>query len=233
MTTNIDIQPQFSAGPKHSVERLTRLQRSLYEKIADKNQEIADMFLGGILILSDETNPDRIALSAHGFREMMEKIPKLVDVPIKSSDNPIGNKVRTLEAEWDKVLGNTNCNSTGTWAGEIDNALKNMLETLEDFFINLKKDVPKRREERTMMFRGFSESGSDLPQNILDKSNERWMNLYGFFTGTSHHSMPREIEIIREKVKHLEAVLTELLNPRTLEDFDEIDNIIKEGEDES
>ena len=43
------------------------------------------MYLGALMVFDQGGNPDRLALAAHSFRELMEKLPRYIDVPAESS----------------------------------------------------------------------------------------------------------------------------------------------------
>ncbi len=221
---------------KHLEQRLTDRQLTLFQSITKMNvdiaKDIANWYIGSFFILADEDNPDRIALSAHGIREMMEKFPRLVDVPTKRSNEPIFNEVRILANNWEKTKRNTDCIVNDIWEGELDGSLIDMLSSLGEFFLWLEREVPTRQVEYTRMLNGFSDSVLYLPQNIKDKTISQWTELFNFFTNTSHHSLVPNLMEFQDNISRLEMLMNELLNPRTLEDFDDIDKLIEEVEHE-
>ena len=50
---------------------LSGQQRALYEALSGKDERLAGMYLGSLLVLRQIENPDLLALAAHGLRELM------------------------------------------------------------------------------------------------------------------------------------------------------------------
>ena len=54
-------------------EGLDLRQLRLHFKLAEKDQGLARLYLGGVRVRSERQLPYRFALAAHGIRELMEK----------------------------------------------------------------------------------------------------------------------------------------------------------------
>ncbi len=83
---------------------LSGQQKVLYEVIAIRSVALAQIYLGVIQVAQDENNPDRVALAAHGVREMMDHLPQYFNLAAKFSDERLGNKVNDLLAVWNNAV---------------------------------------------------------------------------------------------------------------------------------
>jgi hypothetical protein len=86
-------------------------QERLVHALQLKDGMLADMYLGALRVLSDDTNPDRFALAAHELRELMEKIPQWLDFPIRREEGrkSLKERVRDLCVQWNSTLKRTAC----------------------------------------------------------------------------------------------------------------------------
>jgi hypothetical protein len=55
--------------------------KRLLEALGGVDQGIADMYDGATRMIDDIDFPDGLSLGAHAMRELMEKLPKIFDVP--------------------------------------------------------------------------------------------------------------------------------------------------------
>src|SRR5262249_23213943 len=89
----------------------------------------------------------------HGLRELMEKLPRYLDVPTIANPTTLLERVRTLNQSWDKTLKRSKCHNDGLWYGEIDGFLQKFLKTANEFFEQLKVDRPTRKEQVVRIIR--------------------------------------------------------------------------------
>jgi len=89
--------PEFDTGDlpfKHEQ------QHRLYRALRDLNHSLALFYLGTHQVLADKSNVDRFALAAHGFREIMRRAPRVIDVPVEEDTKEnynLGEAVRDME----------------------------------------------------------------------------------------------------------------------------------------
>ena len=67
---------------------LSREQRRLHDALCEQGEELGAMYLGGLQVLQDTANPDRVAQSAHSIRELMEKIVELAPDTVPANHGP-------------------------------------------------------------------------------------------------------------------------------------------------
>lgn len=68
---------------RQGLTELSERKRRLYEALADHNGDLAAMYKGAIQVLKQPYISDRFAMAAHNIRELVEKLPLYVDVPIE------------------------------------------------------------------------------------------------------------------------------------------------------
>jgi len=217
---------------KNSNFRLLSHQLVLYQALKKKNNSLASMYYGALKVLNDVDNPERFILAAHGIRELMEKILQYLDVDVKVLKERLKDKVREVEKIWDSCCKQSRCYDSSDWNGYIDAHLKNFLKYISNFFEWFKKYYPKRRSEITKIIRELDFMEIPLPKPIEDLKIKEWNYLWNFFIAVSHHHKDVEKKEFDKWLLAFERFLLNYLYPRTFDDFEKIDEIIKEVEKE-
>ena len=212
---------------------LSGRQLELFNILTEKDEQLADMYKGAIVVLSQGSNPDRIALAAHDIRELLEKFPRLANVPMVAHKESLTPKVRELEDIWRNESSRTECFDNPGWSGTIDGPLVKILKKLEEFFQWFEEHQPRRKVEITETFRGLDNYSYELPQTIEDSNVRRWREFQDFFVSVAHHGKLPEDQEFMERLNKLEDILLDLLHPEPVEDLEAIDNIIREGEQDA
>lgn len=68
-----------------------------------KNQALATIYQGALSVPADLSHPDRYSLSAHGMRELMEKLPTYLEVPTGARHESPLSKAREIEAAFERI----------------------------------------------------------------------------------------------------------------------------------
>ena len=192
------------------------------------------MYLGGLQVLQDTANPDRVAQSAHSIRELMEKIVELEPRAAEESRSTGSMKSRAfnLKRDFEKAKRNSKGHSAelGGWVG-FDGHLYRFLAKVQDFFDWMDSDRPLRRTLflRTMV--RLDALGRALPKPLRDRRYRAWTKLLDFFQNTSHHRVSPGLDQFRERIRELEVFLASVLVPKTFDDLDAIDALLKEADD--
>lgn len=211
--------------------KLSGQQRAVYEALIEKDEKLASMYRGALTVLSKTDNPDRLAQSSHSLRELMEKIPDIVDVKTKAHRETLKSKVRELEDCWLGALEKTTCRNERTWGGEIDGPLSKLLERIRTFFEWFVRHHPRRKKEIAATLRELDDSGRSLPVPLEERNIETWNKIREFFVGVAHHrKYAATQEELIQWVDALERFLLDRLRPRTFADLETIDDIIRAGE---
>ena len=146
--------------------KLNDRQRALYGELRNRNISLASMYLGALVVLQDEDNPDRFAQSAQSIRELMEKIPRYIAVNTPVQQRKISDELRELEKKWDHTVSESCCCNNFTWEGSIDLILQKFLHASQAFFKFYKEAVPSRREGIKYLLRKLDVSGRILPISL-------------------------------------------------------------------
>jgi len=216
--------------PKSLLLSLDAQQIACYKALQEKSSYIAGMYIGTLRVMRQEDNPDKLPQAAHSIRELMEKLPGVLDVPMQATKETLKSKVRELEDEWKKVITNKGCNDNGEWTGEIGGALQKFLKKTEKFFEWIVEHHPRRRNEYTEALRAMDNSNISLPEPLEVLSVKRWEEMLDFFQKVAHHRSFPSSEEFTQRLNALEEFILERLVPRTFDNFKIIDEIIAEGE---
>lgn len=222
-----DVQPD----PKPSVA-LSREQQRLHGALCAYTEELGAMYLGGLRVLQDPGNPDRVAQSAHSMRELMEKIGELESRAAEEgqSTGELKPRVMNLKEAFARLKRNTaGYSQPGVWTGPFDSHISRFLKKMDDFFGWMDSDRPSRRTafQRTMAH--LDASGRALPKPLRDRRYRDWKQMVSFFQKTSHHrSFPTVSELLH-RIGELETFLSSVLVPTTFDDFNAIDALLKES----
>jgi hypothetical protein len=217
-------------GPVAESFRLGGAKQELYTALASLDPEVGIMYFAALMTLENTGNPDRFALAAHGLRELMEKLPKYVDVPIVNKGPALNERVRVL-AERRALAIRQSVNRDGpTWRGEIDDHLRDFLCDSDGFFEQFAAEDVTRRGRAATILRGLDPSAAPLPEKLEEFNIAKWQKCNDYFVRVSHHSRVADENEFGAYVSELETLLIDRLAPRTSDDFAAIDQLIKEGE---
>lgn len=210
-------------------------QLALQRALREKDSSLAAMYYGVLLVLGQTENPDRFPLAAHGVREIMEKLPRYVELPEPAAgvdENPGGmnSQAQALCDEWDRTIRNSQRRDSQGWAGEIDQPLRRLLKKLDGFVAWVKRNKPQRKQLLGRFLSGLDPAGGQLPTSIVKLVIDDWEARWDFFVSVAHHRRPCEDPEFVQQLESLQVFLLDRLIPRTFEDRELIDAIIREGE---
>jgi len=204
--------------------------RALHEALTKLSSELATMYMGGLIVLEHDQNPDPYALCAHALRELIEKLPEHLDVPTKARGESLGAKVNDLQPVWERARASA-CFREGVWDGQIDAPLQVFLSRSVTFFGWLRDHKPRRRDEAALALRRFDASGRVLPAPLEALNVDLWDEMREFFQSVAHHRRRVERADFLRWVEELERFLLDRLVPRTFDDFDDLDGLMREAGD--
>lgn len=213
-----------------TADALSGQQRALQRALDERDRELGAMYRGGLAVLGDTNNPDRFAQCAHSMRELMEKLPQLLDVPTIAQKESLKVKVREIEDGFIGTQRNTCCfSATAGWDGIIDCHLRKFLIRLSNFLEWFKSHHPRRHDELHGVLIRLEGSGRELPKPLAALNVEAWGRKRDYFLSVAHHRRTADEHEFRKWLDALERFLLDRLLPRTFDDFTEIDNLLEEG----
>lgn len=221
--TEEEHESDVQSDPKRPVA-LSREQQRLHDALSERDERLGAMYLGGLQVLEDTANPDRVAQSAHSMRELMEKIVDPERRPgLKAKVNEVEDRFRAQKAR-------TNCHSDSAgWAGPIDPPLRKILQKLEDFLDWFAAFYPRKKERFRHALSRMEGTDLEVAEASFKVHWGLWKGLDRYFQGVSHHGKSTSTERLRKQVAELEDFLASLLLPATFDDLDAIDALLKES----
>ena len=205
-------------------------QRALFQALRKKDQQLALMYLGALSALKNILNPDRIAQAAHSLRELLEKLPRILDMPIQAKPPSMMDKIRPLQQMWGQTKTESSYLKANPHSDVIDKSLRKFLDEADSFFTWLGSDRPTRKQQAVKVVRGLDPLKKALPETIESLHVEEWDTYRKHFELVSHHQIAEEHEEFIKWVDGVELYLLDRLVPRTFDDFSTLDKIIGEGE---
>lgn len=226
--TAIDDRSKTDGLPDEPV--LSGRQRALFQALGKKDPQLASMYLGALWALRSTLNPDRIAQTAHSLRELLEKLPRILDIPIPAKPPSMMDKIRPLEKTWSKAKSESSGLKANPRSDTIDTTLRKFLDEAEAFFSWLASSRPTRKQQAAIVVRGLDPLKKLLPETIESLHVKEWDSYRDHFELVSHHQIVEDLEEFLKWVEGFEGYLIDRLIPRTFDDFSKLDTIIGEGE---
>jgi hypothetical protein len=214
-----------SSGTAPAVEsratdlRLTDYQLTLRRVLSERDQTAEALYIGALRVLADAGNPDRMALAAHGLRELIRDLPRYFNLPVLVRAR-MGDKVNALHGAWDKARPTL----------QLDQPLPPALwRKLEAFFEWYESERPTHRQKTAELLLGLDPAARPLPKPIAQLRADEWLACQDFFVGSAHHGSCTEDEL-RQWLDSFERFVLDLVRPRTFDNADALDALIAEGE---
>lgn len=218
----------LGAGP--TPVALTGRQLALFNALSAKNARLGSMYLGALRVFADESNPDRLALAAHGLRELMEKMGPALGVSGAMRGVGMTQKVQALRKVWVASCEASVSFSDGQWGGEvIDDPLRDYLGTSDDLFRSMPEEARSRRSAAEEVLRHMDPLQGEMPEPIAAERVREWMDTWKFFERVCHHGEATEGQF-DTRLDAFETLLQGYLVPETFGVHDDLDAIIEEGE---
>lgn len=208
--------------PDHGVWELSARQSAVYSALSRLDSQLGSMFISVYYVLASG-NPERVPLAAHSVRELMEKLPQRIDVPVENKTN-LKEAVNNLKQHWKTVADNERNPAASN--GHVRKFHRKAGEFFEWFTLN----YPARRAERRAAIRCLDVSGRPMPEPIAKVREDLWGEYHGYFQGVAHHNSACSEDDFFAQLSVLEEFLMDLLCPHTFDDFTALDAIIEEGE---
>lgn len=203
---------------------LTSQQQGVLEVLRDKETDkypLSEWYLGALYALSNHHNPDRISQAAHSLRELLEKLPRVVQV----MDVQASCSFKGLRHELYKRFLKDKEDYKEEWSGkEINPHLSNTLKQFGDY---LERDQqPTRKEQMQTVITGSDPMVHQFSDSIRKKKQEVLHELWRALEGFAHHKRESNLETFMLSLNTLERMIFDLLAPITAQDQKEIQLIL-------
>jgi len=224
MTDQRSSSPPEEPLPPSLGQVFTTRQRQFYDVLKVRDYRLADMYLGSLVVLDQDGNPDRIPQAAHSMRELIEKLPRYLGFVIQNNPISLGQLTGDLAEAWDHTQISADGSSPSVCVPS------NFVGQLKQFFDDFQNDHPRRREVGKSVINNLDPSGSQLPDVVQDLRAGKWLSFNNYFTSVSHHRTSQDISEYAEMVDNFENFLLDYLRPRAAESQADILRIIREAE---
>jgi hypothetical protein len=211
---------------------LTAQQLTFYRAIADRDSDLAGWYLGALAALANRSNSERLVQAAHSVRELMEKLHRIVDTPVKAdSANSLGSVFRVMSDAWIRAKDRSRCfDEQIGWSGEIDNPARAGFEAVEDAIRWKRDNRPPQRDYAEAMTRALDVAVRPLPESVEDPFVSAWVKLSNQFVAWAHHKTIESEEEFLGALYRLERLIIDKLRPETFTDMKTIEALVKEAE---
>jgi hypothetical protein len=212
--------------PERQLHELTPLgsrQIALVGVLSDKSDNIAAMYVGAIMARGAEDNPDHLSQACHSVRELIDNLPNYFDVPVERTGR-LTDQANALHDQWKR--------EPRVKKGNSDPLTERFAKKLTEFFQWIDENIPKRREVARKTIQQLDPSRRSLPRPIEDLRAKEWMRIRQFFVDATHHGKCSRDDF-DNWLDVLETFVLNLTRPRTFENADAIDALIREGESDA
>jgi hypothetical protein len=202
-------------------------QKELFEQLRSRSEALANIYWGGLRVLADDANPTRHQLAAHSFRELIAKCPEMAGRSAVYGDSmkqrlvPVRNAFSAMKR-------------SGKLTPDVpeDTTLESvsLIMALQEFFEWENQNRPQARIQTAMLLAQLAGAGPALPSDIVAEDVSAWMESDTYFKSVAHHKKTAESEEFIQRLYMVENVLLRRMRPRPVSDLDDIDQLIKEGE---
>lgn len=211
------------------VYNLEPLQKQLYNVLKLKNEDLAQRYISALQALSQSTNGDRFYHAACSIRDILVKLPTVIDIPIDNgASQSLNIFANNLLQERKKMLDNNRWPTDPNWQEDGGKSFKKLcvkIDAMVDGNIRIKK---ARQIVSQSIIRKQNFHVVPLPDDIESTRVKEWITYQDYFSAMTHCNPTNEI-IFLNHLKHLEYFLLNCLEPRTFDIQEELQKIIEDG----
>ena len=204
---------------------LTDRQRAVLEALKSKETEkypLSQWYLGALYALEAHNNPDRVSQAAHSLRELIEKLPRVVQEMDVQGQHGFQGMRRSLKERFSKDKERYN----GEWKGqEIDGSLDKTLRKADEYFE--RNQQPTRKEQVQRAISKLDPMANQMDGGIRRAKQDNLHQLWRVLEGFTHHNSKPDIHEFRKFLETLEGMIFDLLALITAQDQNEIQSILE------
>ena len=204
---------------------LTLKQQDVLSILQSKQTEkfpIGDWYIGSLYALNNHYNPDRVAQAAHSLRELLQKLPRVVqgnEVHVSATD--FAGMRRNIN---DRILKDRERYSAGWKNKIIDARLDKTLRKVEDYFRHNRQ--PTRKEQIKQAVATIDPMVNSLSSGIQEVKRNQYHHLWEQLEEFAHHGSRPDVAELKKCLEKLESIVFDLLAPVTAQDQKGIQTIL-------
>ena len=200
---------------------LTLREQNVSDTLKSKETEkypLSRWYLGALYALDNHYNPDRVAQAAHSLRELLEKLPRVIQGSnVQGSTTDFKGMRRNIN---DRILKDKERYPDGWKNKKINARLDKTLRKVEDYF--KRNQQPTRDEQIQQAVATIDPMVNSLDIEIQKAKRNQYYNLWDQLEGFTHHKSKADIEKFNDCLKELENIVLDLLASITAQDQKEI-----------
>jgi len=215
---------------KRGLKMSNSRQDILYE-LEKRQANLSSIYNNGVMLLDVKNLSNRLHLSAHCMREVIEKLERCLIV-YEQGDKSLKSSTMALQEYWHKTVAREAITMDLPWPLDTQGDIQSFLARCEKFLSDSSLILMKQKEIALAVVQELMrQSGVDeLPAAILTDKAETWFKCKEYFIATSHHRSTTE-DVFQAHFSALEILFHGLLvPPRTFENMQKILDIIEKGE---
>lgn len=204
---------------------LTSKQRGVLEVLQSKQTQeypLSDWYTGALYALDNHYNPDSVAQAAHSLRELLQKLPRVVQ----------GNEVHVSATDFagmrrdinDRILKDKERYPEGWKNKRIDARFDKTLRKVEDYFSRNRQ--PSRKEQIKQAVATIDPMVNSLGSEIQEVKRNQYHHLWKQLEEFSHHGSRPDVAEFKKCLEELENIVFDLLAPVTAQDQKQIQTIL-------
>lgn len=194
----------------------------LLESLDTAKYLLRDWYLGALYVIENPHNPDRFSQAAQSLRELMEKLPRVMQNADVQDSAPNFKQQRMDIHKRFQVDKNAYENS---WDGKkIDPHLGKTLTKIDDYLRS--NQQPTRREQSQKVMDGMDPLSNRLGTDIRKKKRDKFHQLWGKFESIVHHQHSPDEKEFDQYMGEFEDVVWGILSPETAQNQLEILSIL-------
>lgn len=205
-------------------------QDALYASLMRRSTKLARIYWCSLVVLADESNPCRYELAAHSLRELIEKSPLLTNGQAFAGGDTVANRLDPIRKAFAAISRSQKFDDIVNFEA-VAGPLRGLLAELDKFFEWQELNRPNVAMKTARHLSELSGAGPALPTDFFELEVASWMAADDYFKKVSHN---RTDHIDRDEfMQHksfVEKTLIRRLQPRSVEQLNELDALIKEAE---
>lgn len=223
MSTEKDASPELPRSSDDAVDlrlpQLSNRSREVLEVLARQKGRPATFYEGALRALADRANPVRAEMAAYALRELIQELERAAGAPKKGPG--LGDLLRAFRPKWEAAERRPDDR------GLIDNCDPAVF-AVDQFLDEAKEGHLNRRDRAQETLSGLDPVKRVGPPDTEERI-EALLDFREEFNEALHGERPTDAESFAPLVERFETFLLAWFQPRTFEDFTEIDELREEG----
>lgn len=219
-----DTSPELPRPPDDAVNlrlpQLSSRSREVLEVLARQKGRPDRFYEGALRALADLANPVRAEMAAYALRELIQELERAAGAPKKGPG--LGDLLSTFRTKWEAA------ERRSSDRGLVDNCDPAVF-AVDQFLDEAKEGHLSRRDRAQETLSGLDPVQRVGPPDTEERRIEALLDFREEFNEALHGERPTDAEAFTPLVERFETFLLAWFQPRTFEDFSEIDELLEEG----